>query len=164
MIELARDYAGIAIGVVLLFAAVSVLPGRAKWYVLTAGLAVLGYEAYLRYTNSKQLQEADAERERLRGELGKLDGRRNEMEQEVKELKQKLVEITAKQVELEGRKGVLEQEGGDIAAHKQALDRESEQSIRESNELQQQVSDGESILSRLARANQAVQQVDKLAQ
>jgi hypothetical protein len=86
------------------------------------------------------------------------------MEQEVKELKQKLVEITAKQVELEGRKGVLEQEGGDIAAHKQALDRESEQSIRESNELQQQVSDGESILSRLARANQAVQQVDKLAQ
>lgn len=163
MLGLVKDYAGIMVGLVLLLLAVSVLPGRAKWYVLTAGLAVLGYEAYLRYSNRKLLQEADTERERLRGELGQLDGKRIELEQTVGELHQQLAELTAKQAELGNRRKSLEQEGGDIAAQKQELDRKAEQSIKESNELLQKVSDGESILARLAKANEAVQEIDKVA-
>lgn len=164
MVVFVKDYAGIMVGLALLLIAVSVLPGRAKWYVLTIGLAVLGYEAYLRYTNQKRLREADAERERLRGELGQLDGRRKELEQTVSELHQQLAEVTARQAYLGNQKAALEQEGGDIAARKQELDRKTEQSIKDSNELLQKVSDGEAILARLAKANQAVQQIDKVAQ
>jgi chromosome segregation ATPase len=162
MFDLVKDYAGIMVGLVLLLVAVSVLPGRAKWYVLTAGLAILGYEAYLRYSNRKLLQEADAERERLRGELGQLDGKRKELEQTVSGLHQQLVELTAKKAELGTQRTSLEQAGGDIAAQKQALDLEAEKFARESNELLQKVNSSESILARLKKADESVQQVDKV--
>ena len=42
MLSLVKDYGDLAIGLVLLIAGVWVLPGRIKWYVLTAGLAVIG--------------------------------------------------------------------------------------------------------------------------
>jgi hypothetical protein len=82
----------------------------------------------------------------------------------VSELHQQLAELTAKQAELGNRKISLEQEGGDIAARKQELDRQTEQSIKESNELLQKVSDGESILTSLAKANEAVRNIDKVTQ
>lgn len=163
MLDLVKDYAGIMVGLVLLLAAVSVLPGRAKWYVLTAGLAILGYEAYLRYSNRKLLQEADAERKRLRDELGQLDGQRKQLEQTVSELHQQLVNLTAKQAELAVKKASLDLAGGDIANQKQALDLEAEQFANESTELLQKVNNSESILARLKKADESVQQVDKVA-
>lgn len=164
IVEFIRDYAGIVVGVVLLLVAVSVLPGRVKWYVLTAGLAVLGYEAYMRYHNRKLLQEADAERERLRGELGELDGERNALEKTVAELHQQLGEMTSRHVDLDRQREALEQEGGDITERKQALDEESAQLVTGNRELLEKVSNGESILARLVKAKQAIQHVDKVVE
>lgn len=159
-----RDYAGIVVGVVLLALAVSVLPGRVRWYVLSAGLAVLGYEAYLRYSNRQLLQQADAERARLQGELGKLEGERQALEQVVAELHRQQAELHNRQAALAQRQTALAQEGGDLAARRQALESEADALLRQSDELLARVGSNDAILQKLARASHAAQQLEGLGQ
>lgn len=163
VLTVVSDYGGILVGAVLLLLAVSVLPGRIKWYVLTAGLAVLGYEAYMRSVNRKLLKEADAERERLRGELAQLDARRQELEVTVSELHGRLAALHSRQVELERQREALEQQGDDLATRRQALDAQSERLIAESRALLQQVGGSEAVLAKLSEARHAIDQMEKIA-
>ncbi len=163
-LSLIRDYGALMVGVALLLLAVSVLPGRIKWYVLTAGLAVLGYEAYMRTVQRKLLKEADAERTRLRGELAQLDYRRTELEGTVSILNQRLAELNGRMTELNKRKETLLQQGDDLAANKRTLDEETERLLAESREIIRQVGSSEAILAKLTQAQQAVAQMDKITQ
>ena len=156
-----QDYGGLVIGLVLLLLAVSILPGRAKWYMLTAGLAVLGYEAYMRTVNRKLLKEADNDRERLRGEMKLLDDRRLELEESVTGLNRQLAELNSRIAGVNSRKTALEQEGGDIAAGKEALDKETNKLIDESRELVRQSVDSAALLKKIQEANQAVDQMGR---
>lgn len=160
LLSMVSDYGGLIVGVAFLVAAVAVLPGRIKWYVLTAGLAVLGYEAYMRTINRKLLTEADAERVRLRGELAKLDGRRSELETSVKELNGKLAELNERHAALNREREALAQSGGELLQRKQQLDSEAAKIAAESRQLLQSSSDGEALLARLLDAQRAVGQLD----
>lgn len=164
MVSLVSDYGGIVVGVILLLLAVSVLPGRIKWYVLTAGLAILGYEAYMRTVNRKLLKEADAERERLRGELAQLETRRQDLESTVTELNQRLVELNNRHADLNKQREALLVQGDDLSARKQELDQETGKVIAESRALIQQVGNSEAILTKLTDAQRAIDQMDKIAQ
>lgn len=158
-----KDYGGLVVGLVLLLLAVSVLPGRAKWYVLTAGLAVLGYEAYMRTVNRRMLKEADAERNRLRGELAQLDGQRLALERRVSELNAQLVELNSRLIALTRQKEALQGEGEALAAQKQQLDRDSEQLLARSRETIEQIGGIEELLAQLTQAQHAVDQMERLS-
>jgi chromosome segregation ATPase len=158
-----KDYAGLLIGLVFLLAAVSVLPGRVKWYVLTAGLAILGYEAYLRTRNRKLLAEADQERERLKKRAQELDRRGAELEQTVAQLNQQLAENQARLAALSTEAAELARRGGDISQRKAQLDEESRRRSEENEALLQQVGGHEDLLSALQDAQHALAQLDRVA-
>lgn len=161
-ITIIQDYAGLLIGLVLLLAAVSILPGRIKWYVLTAGIAVIGYEGFMRYRNRKLLAEADAERDRLREKVGKMNEKSAELVNTVGQLHQKLVELNSRQQQLQQESEVLNVEGEELSSKRQQWDSESEQLINESNKLVNEIDGHESALSMLDEANNAFAQIERM--
>lgn len=162
-LQFIQDYAGLAIGLVFLLLAVSVLPGRIKWYVLTAGLAIIGYEAYMRTRNRKLMAEADAEREELRKRVKKLDQRKAELEKSVTELNKEAAALRENQVQLEKKKNDLEQEGGDIAARKKALDDETKVLLDKSEAVSSQLDGGEAVLQMLLEAEHSLDETNEPA-
>ena len=161
MLSLVKDYGDLAIGLVLLIAGVWVLPGRIKWYVLTAGLAVIGYEAYLRMSNRKLMAEADREREKLRARVAKLDKRGAELESTVAQLNEHLAENKAKQAALDQQAADLAKRGEDISVQKAQLDEESQRRSRENEALLQTVVSHEDLLAALQDARHALDQMDE---
>ena len=164
MLSLVKDYGDLAIGLVLLIAGVWVLPGRIKWYVLTAGLAVIGYEAYLRMSNRKLMAEADREREKLRARVAVLDKRGAELESTVAQLNEQLAENKAKQAALDQQAADLAKRGEDISVQKAQLDEESQRRSQENEALLQTVVSHEDLLAALQDARHALDQIDKPAQ
>jgi chromosome segregation ATPase len=164
LLSFIKDYAGLLIGLVFLLAAVSVLPGRAKWYVLTAGLAILGYEAYLRTRNRKLLAEADKEREGLRKRAEELDRRSADLAKTVADLNQQLAENRTRLAALNTEAAELAQRGGDISKRKAQLDEESERRSQENEALLQQMGGHEDLLSALRDAQHAIEQLDRTVQ
>jgi len=158
-----RDYGGLLIGLVFLLVATSVIPGRAKWYVLTAGLTIIGYEAYIRTRNRKLLAEADKEREVLRNRVGELSRRGAELEKAVAELDQKLADNKARLATLNQEAAELAQSGVDISQQKAKLDEETIRRSRENEALLQTVGSHEQLLSALQDARHAIEQLDRTA-
>jgi len=164
LLSFAKDYAGLLIGLAFLLVAVSVLPGRVRWYVLTAGLAILGYEAYLRTRNRKLLAEADKEREGLRKRADELGRRGAELEKTVAELNQQLAQNRTRLAALSKESEELAQRGGDISARKAELDKASQEWSEKTDALLQQVGDHEDLLSSLRDARHAMERLDRVAQ
>lgn len=156
-----RDYGGLLIGLVLLLVAVSVIPGRAKWYVLTAGLAIIGYEAYLRTRNRKLLAEADKERKVLRERADELAGRGAELEKAIAALNQQLADNNARLLALGQEAAALAQRGAGAATEKAKLDEESGRRSRENEALLRDLGNHEALLAALRNAQQAVEQLDR---
>lgn len=154
-----KDYADLAIGLVLLIAATWVLPGRMKWYVLTAGLAVLGYELYLRASNKKALKAADEERKRLQARAGELDKRREGLDKEAAGLDRQLAENRTKLADLSQQAAGLQQRG---AAAVEELNRVSEDARRHSEENQALLQSLSSKRSQLAVLDEAQHALDEM--
>ena len=119
-----KDYAGLIVGAILLILASAVLPGRVRWYVLTAGLAVIAYEGYQRYTNRKRLAEADAEREKLRQRAESLDKERLKLGGEVNELSEKLATLEETKLDLDNQLDGLIGEGEALSQKRQDLEQQ----------------------------------------
>lgn len=163
-LSLMKDYGGLVIGLVLLIAAAWVIPGRAKWYVLTAGLAILGYEAYVRTTNRKLLAEADKERDALRKRTDALKQRSDDLQKTVTDLNRQLADNQTKLGALNREAAGLAQRGTDISARKAQLDAESKRRTQDNEKLLRQVAGHEALLATLQDAQHAVAQLDKTNQ
>lgn len=163
VLSLVKDYGGLLIGLVFLFAAVSVIPGRAKWYVLTAGLAILGYEAYLRTRNRKLMAEADEERKGLRIRADELSRRSAELENTVTKLNQQLAENKAKLLALNKETDELALHGEDILQRKAQLDEESLRRSEENETLLKTMGNHEELLTVLRDAQHALEKMDRPA-
>ncbi|MBN1480801.1 hypothetical protein JXA70_11050 [candidate division KSB1 bacterium] len=125
-LQFLQDFGGLIVGVLLLIVASMVLPGKVRVYVLTAGLAVIAYEAYQRITNKKRMQEADRERERLQQRAGELEQRGKELAAKVEELNKKLSGMQAEKEKLDQQAGALNARGAELAKEKDRLERETE--------------------------------------
>src|SRR5882724_1439218 len=155
-----RDYADLAIGVVLLVAATWVLPGRMKLYVLTAGLAVIAYEGYLRASNRKALKAADEEAQRLKARAGDLEARREGLEKDVAALNQQLAENKTRLAALSQETAALEQRG---AAAVQDLTRASEGLSGESEKNQALLQRLGSTQAQLANLDEVQHALDEMS-
>lgn len=150
-----KDYADLAIGLALVLAAAAVLPGRMRAYVLTAGLAVIAVEGYLRVRNRRALAEADKQRDELRVRAGQLDKRREGLEKEVADLNRQLAEGRAQQAALLQGAASLQQRGDALSEQKQRLDAESESQIRKNDALLGSIGSQENLLEILREARHA---------
>ncbi|MDH5179473.1 MAG: hypothetical protein OEY07_07385 [Gammaproteobacteria bacterium] len=154
-IQLISDYAGLVVGLVVLLLATSVLPGKIRWYVLTAGLAIIGYEFYVRMRNRKALAAADKARKELLARFEALEKHRKELAETVVKLNQKAAELSEKNARLELEKQTLAQQGGDIAVKKAELDNKSTALLDEAGAVVNEINNSENLLQTLLAAKQA---------
>lgn len=157
MLTLIRDYGGLAVGALCLLVAAWVLPGRMKAYVLTAGLAILSYELYLKITNRARLKAADEERDRLRARANDLSKKGEALAQTVTELDARLAATKARQSELDRQDAGLAARGEALATQKEELRREAEQTLREIESHKVRQADLQSMRAELEDAKRALQ-------
>ncbi len=156
LLSILHDYGGVLVGLALLIVAVSVLPSRIRWYVLTAGLGILGYEAYVRWRSKKLLAEADGERRQLEKRASELDARAAGLAQEVARLNEELAKNQAVARELAGRAEDLEGRGAALSEQRQRLDDQIRQESIENQKLLEKVNAHQQALAALRNAKQAV--------
>ena len=164
LMQTLRDYGPVAIGLVFLLAAVSVLPGRVKWYVLTAGLAILGYETWLRYSNRRGMEKLDRERAELEARAKALSQHGDELEKTVAGLNAQLGQLKSRQAALDAESADLRQRGGTLAARGDELDRQSSQLGRQIDEAQAQRDGAQSVWSRIEEAEHAIELMKRAGQ
>lgn len=160
-IRFIQDFGGLVVATVLLFAAASVLPKNIKKYVLVAGLAVIGFEAWMRFRNKKLLAEADAEREELRGRAVVLNERSDALQKKVAELNLQLEAMREQKQNLDEKKSFLDEKGMDLSNEKKQLDEESEALMQKNDDLLQEIDGSESLLDILEEARNSVEQLDR---
>lgn len=151
-----KEYADLVIGAVFLVVATWVLPGRMRWYVLTAGFAVIAYEGYLRMSNKKALKAADEEAKRLKARAADLETRRVGLEKDVAVLNQQLTDNKARFDALAQESSALDQRGTaavtEVARASEDLRRQSEQN----QALLQSLSGKQAQLANLDEVRQAL--------
>lgn len=157
-----KDYAGPIISLAILLVAVSVLPGRIKYYVLTAGLAAIGYELWLRSQNRKLLAEADAQRDALRNKVEDLNKKGESLEKTVSDLNRQLDALNARRTELERQSAMIDSQADEASAERQAIAESAQQVIDETNEILEQIKGGQSALDFLQEANLAYGEVKRI--
>jgi predicted nucleic acid-binding Zn-ribbon protein len=157
-----KDYAGPLISLAILLVAVSVLPGRIKYYVLTAGLAAIGYELWVRSQNRKLLAEADAEREALRSKVEELNKKGEGLEKTLSDLNRQLDALNARKAALDQRNAMSTERHDEANARMQIRDESAQQVIDEIDKLLEQVKGGQSALDILQEANLAYEEVQRI--
>lgn len=153
---------GLIIGLVLVIAATAVLPKRIRWYVLTAGLAVITYRAWQVIRADKRLKEADKKREELQNRLGELNTRRTGLEEEVGALNNQLDAVRTQKNELAAKAAELEAAGGDIDTRKAELDNKLKELKQKDAQLMREIDSRENAISLFDQADQAYKELDKV--
>lgn len=152
---------GLVVGFFLVLAAAAILPARVRWYVLTAGLAVVAFRTYQVISANKRLREADQECKRLRDELDDLDKQRRQMAKELQDLNNELNEIKTKHSELARQSKVLAADGDRLAAEKTQLDRDMQELTIKDQALMAEIDSRESALALFNQAEEAYRELDR---
>lgn len=162
LVNFLKDYGGLIIGLIFLLAAVAVLPGRIKYYVLTAGLAVIGYEVWLRSQNRKLLAAADAERETLRNKVTALNQKGAALEQTVSDMNKQLDQLNAQKAKLDKRSAELADQGEALNAERQDIAKNTQKVVNDTNALLDKLKGRQSALDFLQQANLAYEEVGRM--
>ncbi len=117
---------GIFIGLGFVLAATWFLPSRVRWYVFTAGIAVVAFRGYQIYWARKRMKELDQQRDQLKNELNSLRSRHQELENKNKELNEEFISIKNERNKLLNDRKALENSDGEIQAKKDELDKKLE--------------------------------------
>lgn len=161
MLSLVMDYAGLIVGAVLLILASSVLPGKVRWYVLTAGLAVIAWEGYQRYTNRKRLAEADAERHQLRERFKSMEKERLALAEEVGKLSEELESIEERKLQLDDDLEGLIGEGDELARKREELEQEVSQLLEKNAAVVAQIDSRQDALATIDGVDDVFRQFDE---
>lgn len=156
------DNLGLVIGLALVIVATALLPSRIRWYVLTAGLAVVAFRTYQLISANKRLREADEERERLRGELDDLSEQRNKMKKDLQNMNDELNKIKTRQNKLGLRAKELASTGDNLAAEKAQLDNDIEELKKEDQALMEEINSRESALALFNQAEEAYRELERM--
>jgi len=154
---------GLLVGLALVLVATWILPARVRWYVLTAGLAVVAFRTYQVISANKRLREADEERERLRGELDDLGKQREQTAEELQKLNNELNEIKTKQNKLAQRAKELDATGNNLVKEKAQFDSDMEELKKEDQALMKDIDQRESALALFNQAEEAYRELERVA-
>jgi len=97
MLKIFMNNSGIIVGSILLLSATVVIPGRLRWYVFTAGLAIVVFHFFQIRKNKIRFKEANAKREELHQILSDLKKQHADMEKELQILNGELNEVKTQQ-------------------------------------------------------------------
>lgn len=119
-----QDYGGVLIGLMIMLAAVWFLPGRVRWYVLTAGTAVILYRVWQIRSTKKRFQEWDQRHQGLIQDFNDIKSQRDRLVGEVDGLKQQLEQLKQQQQTLKVKSDALGGEGDQLSRQRHELDQQ----------------------------------------
>lgn len=125
LLSVLADYSGVILGAVLLAIGSMFIPGSARKYVLTAGIALILFRTFQIYTNRKRLQAADARREELREEVRRLNESLDGLREETETLRKEKARLRARQRELEAERDALDAATDETLSQRNELDDEA---------------------------------------
>lgn len=123
-ISFLNDYGGVLIGFILLAIGVYLLPSKVRWYVATAGIAVLGFRAWQIYTTKERFKAWDEKQQQLLKESESLKDERDKLVAEVDTLKDKQAELIQTRDNLQQKSNQLAEQGKSMQAERQQLSQE----------------------------------------
>jgi len=129
---------GLFIGLGFVILATVLLPARVRWYVFTAGIAVVAFRAYQLYWARGRLKELDQERKQLQGELQNMRERHIELENTHKQLIVQLEELKQDRDDLIKRRESLDENAADFATEKERLDTELDKQTEQAKKLREE--------------------------
>jgi chromosome segregation ATPase len=149
------DYIGVFIGLGFVIVATVFLPARVRWYVFSAGIAVVAFRAYQLYWAKGRLKELDNERDELRNELDGLRAQHAELEETHKKLAAELKQIKQERDELKQQREALDMRSANAEAEAEKLD---EQLAKKNKEVEEQRQDVDTLVNFLESFAEAERQ------
>jgi chromosome segregation ATPase len=131
------DYLGLLIGLGFVILATVFLPARVRWYVFTAGIAVVAFRAYQLWWARGRLKELDQERKQLQGDLQDLRSRHDELEKLHQQLTTELDEVRQQRDELVKQREALDENAANFEAEKKRLDTKLETQQQKAKKLRE---------------------------
>lgn len=159
-----QDYLGVIVGFVLLIIACWFLPAKVRWYVLTAGLAIIAYRVFQIAMNKKRLAEADARRKELRGQHEQLKGQLKTTKSELVQLNKELDEVRVQRAKLAQEANDLAQTSGALDAQRDNLNNRLQGIVTKNNELIGKIEAREAAVSIFDQADLAFDEMEKAHQ
>lgn len=163
MLTFILEHLGLLLGLGFVLVATAILPGRLRWYVLSAGLAVIAFRAYQLVSADKRLKKADEERKELQETLQGLNGQRGQLQSELLLLNNQLQAVKADQSTLVKRRSALKESGDDIALEKHRLDEKAALALQQDQQFIAKIDTRESALALLNEAEQAYNELARIA-
>lgn len=154
-LNLLLDYGGVLIGFVILVIAVYLLPSSVRWYVASAGIAVLGFRIWQIYTTKEKFKAWDEKQQKLTQDFTELKAERDKLSTEVNELSEQLVGLEQKRDTLQQQSDELAQQGDALATESQKL----KQKVQEATEAAKQT---DAKISHLKNAQTLIDRTEKL--
>ncbi|NOZ54563.1 MAG: hypothetical protein GXP08_15760 [Gammaproteobacteria bacterium] len=162
MFKFVLEHLGLLLGLGLVLIASAVLPGRLRWYVLSAGLAVVAMRTYQLISADKRLKEADEERKKLRGTLEGLNGQRQQLQSELQQLNGQLDSVKQQKNDLAQRAEVLTKSGNDVAKEKKRLDKDAAFILQQDQKIMAEINSRQSALMLFEEAEQAYSELGRM--
>jgi chromosome segregation ATPase len=131
------DYLGLLIGLGFVILATVFLPARVRWYVFTAGIAVVAFRAYQLWWARGRLKELDQERKQLQDDLQGLRSRHDELEKLHQQLTTELEEVRQQRDELVKQREALDENAANFEAEKKHLDTKLETQQQKAKKLRE---------------------------
>jgi chromosome segregation ATPase len=129
---------GLFIGLGFVILATVLLPARVRWYVFTAGIAVVAFRAYQLHWARGRLKELDKEREQLKGELSGLRDRHVELENIHQQLVSQLEQIKLQRDDLIKQREALDETSAKFDTDKKRLDTQLERQKEQAKKLREE--------------------------
>lgn len=161
LIQLLTEEPGLFIGLGFVIIATILLPPRVRWYVFTAGMAVVFFRAAQIYWARGRIQKLDKEREQLRDKLKGLRESHAELENTHQQLAAKLAEIKQQRDELIKQRQALDESAATYDAERQRLDAELEMKKTEAQQHLEEAQPVIDFLESFANAERLVANVPK---
>ncbi len=114
-------YGGVLIGLAILAVAVFLLPSGIRWYVASAGIAVLGFRVWQIYTTNKKFKDWDKKQKELTDQFSDLKTERDKLSTKANQLDGELEVLKKERDTLQQRSDDLSQQGGTLDAERQTL-------------------------------------------
>lgn len=150
-----QDYGGVLIGLGFLAVVVYLLPARVRWYVASAGLAVLAFRTWQIYSSKKKFAEWDKQHRELTDAFDELKAERDRLASELEPLREKQKELEQRQAELQTRRDQLTDQGD-------TLNQEGEALSAKLAEAKQQAQQTDARIAKLSDAQAAIDKADRL--
>lgn len=150
------EHADILLGLILLLVACLILPRHVRWYVLTAGIALLAMQVWQAYRAREKMRVLDEQRKTLLQRLAGLEDTAEELKKNNEQLAANAAALERERQSLQQRLQQLQQRDRDIDAEKTDVEQQLQDQQQSIQDAREQIRRGLEAAARVQAIQSAV--------